>query len=77
MPLYEFRCANCGDDFEELVPMGTSSIPCPACGGGKVSRKVSACGFSVSGGTTSASSSSDCSGCLSSACSGCGSRPSH
>lgn len=30
MPLYEFQCAN-GHVTEDLVPMGTSTIPCAAC----------------------------------------------
>jgi len=32
VPIYEFECAGCGERFEELVPAGTASRPCPACG---------------------------------------------
>ena len=39
MPIYEFRCAACGERFEELVAAGTSSRPCTACGS-KESRRV-------------------------------------
>jgi putative FmdB family regulatory protein len=32
MPIYEFRCANCGETFEELVPAEGTTLACPACG---------------------------------------------
>ncbi|NOZ01544.1 MAG: zinc ribbon domain-containing protein [Deltaproteobacteria bacterium] len=75
MPIYEFYCASCGDNFEELVTMGTVAVPCPACGGMDVNRRVSACGFTVKGGNggRSSSASSSCSGCSSASCAGCGS----
>lgn len=31
MPIYEFRCPECGHEAEEYVPMGTDSWPCPVC----------------------------------------------
>jgi putative FmdB family regulatory protein len=31
MPLYDFRCGNCGEQFEELVS-ASELPPCPACG---------------------------------------------
>lgn len=31
MPLYDFRCSSCGEQFEELVSP-TTSPPCPSCG---------------------------------------------
>lgn len=39
MPLYDFRCRQCGEQFEELVPAG-SSAPCPACGSTDVERML-------------------------------------
>jgi putative FmdB family regulatory protein len=32
VPIYEFSCAACGERFEALVPPGTASTACPACG---------------------------------------------
>jgi putative FmdB family regulatory protein len=33
MPLYEYRCAKCGNSFERLVLGGDETIRCPKCGG--------------------------------------------
>jgi putative FmdB family regulatory protein len=32
MPIYEFRCGGCGEQFEELVAIDATP-PCPRCGG--------------------------------------------
>jgi putative FmdB family regulatory protein len=33
VPLYEYRCADCGHQFEALVPAGRADDEhCPACG---------------------------------------------
>ncbi len=34
MALYEYRCADCGNEFEQRRPMSeaNSSAECPACG---------------------------------------------
>lgn len=72
MPLYEFHCDDCGSDFEDLVPYGTQALPCPACGGGRVKRRVSVCGFSVGGRMTTTASSPSCTGCSATSCSTCG-----
>ncbi len=53
MPIYEYRCEHCDDEFEELVSSGTpdSQVECPACGRqGSARRKLSA--FAVSGSHT-------------------------
>jgi putative FmdB family regulatory protein len=64
MPIYEYSCGKCGDDFELLVFKS---------GGKDLRKKMSACGFSVGykfkGSSTS--SGSGCSGCSSSNCSSC------
>lgn len=43
MPLYEYRCRDCGEEFEELVKMNTptESIACPTCGQHHAERKLS------------------------------------
>ncbi len=53
MPIYEFRCEECGKEFEKFVISYSqiSSVRCPECGSEKVVKKVSAC--SVGGGESS------------------------
>lgn len=43
MPLYEFQCTDCKDEFEELVrsSAAVAEVKCPRCGGQHVRRKVS------------------------------------
>ncbi len=41
MPLYEFYCADCAKNFEEIC--STEQTPaCPTCGGQNVSKEISA-----------------------------------
>jgi putative FmdB family regulatory protein len=74
MPIYEFHCDKCDKDFECLI-MGKDKPKCPKCGGAKVKRMMSACGFvsKGKGGTTTSKSAgtSSCAGCSSSSCSTC------
>ena len=75
MPIYEYHCKNCDQDFEYLV-FGSEKPDCPSCKSKKVSKLMSACGFisKGSGGETVSSSAgaSSCSGCAASSCAGCG-----
>lgn len=43
MPLYEFRCPDCGAQFERLVrPVtATADVACPSCGHAPVTRLFS------------------------------------
>jgi len=43
MPLYEYRCQQCGETFEQLVPAGKRNRPgaCPKCGSERVSKLLS------------------------------------
>jgi len=64
MPLYEYRCSQCGEKFEKLVRLsaGDAEIACPACDSSLVDRLVSLLGRG--GGKESLSfSSSPSSGC--------------
>ncbi|HEX5387409.1 MAG TPA: zinc ribbon domain-containing protein [Gemmatimonadales bacterium] len=40
MPIYDFRCAACGAEFERLVRTDTN-VACPSCDGRKVERLMS------------------------------------
>ncbi len=41
MPLYDFRCRSCGEEFEDRVPASVVP-PCPACGAADAERVLSA-----------------------------------
>jgi putative FmdB family regulatory protein len=42
MPIYEFRCQNCGRDFERIQAFSDQSLPvCPTCQSASVQRKLS------------------------------------
>lgn len=62
MPLYEYRCSQCGEQFEKLVRMADAdgTIQCPSCGSVETRRKVSAFGFLGGGSGFSSGSSGGC-----------------
>lgn len=72
MPIYEYQCKKCDNDFEYLVFKTDEPVSCPECNNSKVVRKMSACSFKSGGNYTPASGSSSCSGCSSNNCSSCG-----
>lgn len=52
MPMYEFKCKQCGNEFEELVRSSSEEFPpCPSCASQKVEKKVSLFGSSGGGGS--------------------------
>jgi putative FmdB family regulatory protein len=44
MPIYDFRCVQCGTTFEELVRSTTrdDEVTCPECGGKQAERQIGA-----------------------------------
>ncbi len=75
MPIYEYQCSACGQEFEYLV-FKSSEVPhCPACQSQKVTKLMSASTFfskSKSGLTQSSSAAaSSCSGCAATSCTSC------
>jgi putative FmdB family regulatory protein len=73
MPIYEFHCEKCGNDFECLL-LGSDKPGCTTCNSKKVHRLISACGFVSKGGsgqTVKQAAGSSCSGCHASSCGGC------
>ena len=42
MPIYEFRCPECGERFEALVDVGTESVVCRQCAAERAERVLSA-----------------------------------
>lgn len=73
MPIYEFHCPRCDEDFEELVRNAKEKVVCPNCSCKKPTKRVSVFGFKSGNKYVSSSegSSSSCSGCSSSSCAGC------
>ena len=46
MPIYDFRCRSCGNEFEVLSRPQDPPITCPACKSGDLDKLLS--GFAVS-----------------------------
>jgi len=40
VPIYEYRCPQCGKEFEKLVNAGTV-VACPSCDSPKVTKRLS------------------------------------
>jgi len=58
MPIFEYRCKQCGKKFEAIV-LGNKSAECPQCHGGELEQQLST--FSVhSGGATSNAAKAPC-----------------
>ncbi len=59
MPIYEYRCRSCGEEFDELVRMSTPNeeVSCPRCGEHQASRRMSTFATTVVGGLSTGSSS--------------------
>jgi putative FmdB family regulatory protein len=69
MPIYEYKCSNCGEDFEKLV-FGNQKVRCPKCDSGDIKKKFSV--FSAAGTEKPlAGTSSGCTSCTKSTCSNC------
>ncbi len=49
MPLYEYRCERCSNEFEVLVRRSDTAICCPACASTEASKKVSRSSFHLKG----------------------------
>ena len=41
MPIYEYRCDDCGKQFEKLVRASAPKVACPGCGGEKLEQQYS------------------------------------
>ncbi|MDR1082128.1 MAG: zinc ribbon domain-containing protein [Deltaproteobacteria bacterium] len=54
MPIYEFRCRECGREFEELVLMRGEGGACPACGTPGAEKRMSSFRSRTGGGSGSA-----------------------
>lgn len=76
MPIYEYNCKDCNNDFEKIVRDKSQSIVCPKCGGSNIVKKYSVFGFcskteSGSSKFVSSSGKSSCSVCSATSCASC------
>ncbi|NDV20397.1 zinc ribbon domain-containing protein [Pseudodesulfovibrio sp. JC047] len=85
MPIFEYKCSDCGHEFEELVFDRDECPPCPKCQSANTGKLMSAVRSKVNGGASapaanpgggdsgpSFSATSPCSGCSGGDCSNCG-----
>ncbi len=76
MPIFEYKCNECGCEFEALV-FGSENPDCASCKNSNVEKLMSVCGF-VSQGTGNSGTAkksagaSGCGGCASTNCGSCG-----
>ncbi len=54
MPLFEFKCRDCGATFEKIVPSSNTRVVCRKCESSKVEKLLSV--FAVGGASRSAAS---------------------
>lgn len=73
MPIYEYKCQECGKRFEALRSIKDADIPiqCEGCHSTKTHRIASAC-FSKVSGVSASSGAGGCSGCSGGSCASCG-----
>jgi putative FmdB family regulatory protein len=71
MPLYEYVCSRCGEEFEKIVGSARTRVSCPGCRGRKVERKFSLFGMKSGGKFVSSAGGGDCSACSAKNCNSC------
>jgi putative FmdB family regulatory protein len=71
MPIYEYRCRGCGQDFEKYVPGVSTKVACPACAGSDITRKLSVFGLGVGSNPSPVASSMGGGGCCGGGGCGC------
>lgn len=79
MPLFEFRCADCSAEFEELVLGQALEVVCPKCRSTRTEKLLSACRHKCAGSGPNYSAATPgsyaggggCSGCSGGSCATC------
>jgi len=82
MPIFEYVCKKCNNQFEELVFSQDEQAVCPSCGSTKTAKLMSCCRGKMGGGSDSdaalgqasapsAPSGGGCAGCSGGSCSTC------
>ena len=72
MPIYEYECLDCGEQFETMRAMKDADAPieCGACESAHTARMLSVF-FAQSGGRVVAGGNSACASCSTSSCATC------
>jgi putative FmdB family regulatory protein len=60
MPIFEYKCTDCGSKFEKLVRRSAEEIACPSCGQARVTRELSTFSAHANGRPKDASPSMPC-----------------
>lgn len=73
MPIFEYTCLDCGEDFETIVFRSSDPVCCPKCNQEHLQKKMSKFAFKGSERFvgTGSSANSGCGGCSSHNCSSC------
>lgn len=76
MPVYDYKCRQCGAEFEKFLRSlaAADSVQCKKCGSARVEKLVTCCAISSGGKSESAGSSGSshsCGSCSGSHCSTC------
>jgi putative FmdB family regulatory protein len=72
MPIFEYRCQQCGNEFEKLVFNRSAAVECPSCDGAQVTKKFSTFGMKSGGSFVPSTGGGGCASCSSHSCSTCG-----
>jgi putative FmdB family regulatory protein len=61
MPIYEYRCPNCGEKFDKLVRFGgDAQVRCPNCDSDQARRLISLVAHTISGANSGSTASTAC-----------------
>jgi putative FmdB family regulatory protein len=71
VPIYEFKCKECGSEFEELVFGSAEGVACPKCESSAVERLMSAFAFKSGEKFVPSGGASGCTSCHASSCASC------
>lgn len=71
MPIYEYHCPRCEQEFETLVFKSDEKVECPECACAKCEKLMSGFAHRSAGGKMVTSGGSGCAGCSSTNCSSC------
>lgn len=73
MPIYEYKCEECGHKFESLRSMKDADAPiiCERCNGLNTRRELSVC-FTHGSEKSTGTASSSCGSCSGGSCASCG-----
>ena len=71
MPLYEYECYDCGDEFEVLVLDSGETVKCMSCDSDNIGKQFSTFGLGNGDGSTEISESVDSGSCSQPSCGCC------